>query len=113
MITTQVDIEELVRKELPPLPGSAMKVAALAKDMNSSTRAIANAIGCDPVLAARILKAANSPLYALERRATALPIAVNTLGNNTVHMIVIMSSASDAFFPTPRCRIISCTTTSM
>ena len=95
--TTKLDIELLVSTELPPLPGSAMRVAGLAQDMNASTRAIADAIGLDPVLAARVLRAANSPLYALERRVTALPMAVNALGNHAIHTLVILSAAADSF----------------
>src|SRR5258705_1456649 len=95
MISTQIDIEALLKAELPPLPGSALRVANLAQDMNASTRAVADAIGTDPVLAARILRAANSPMYSSERRVTALPTAVHTLGNNTVHMLVIISVAAD------------------
>jgi putative nucleotidyltransferase with HDIG domain len=65
--------------------------------MNVSTRAIADAIGADPVLAARVLRAANSPLYSLERRVTALPAAVNALGNNAINLLVVIYAASDTF----------------
>ena len=97
LATAKIEIESLVEMELPPLPGSAMRVAALVEDMNSSARVIADAIGSDPVLAARVLRTANSPLYSLERRITALPMAVNALGNHAIHMLVIMSVASDSF----------------
>jgi putative nucleotidyltransferase with HDIG domain len=97
LATAKIDIESLVEVELPPLPGSALRVATLAQDINSSTHAIANAIGCDPILAARILRAANSPLYALERQVTTLPVAVNTMGNHAIHMFVMVYTAADAF----------------
>ena len=97
LATAKIEINSLVEMEVPPLPGSAMRVAALAQDLNASARAIADAIGSDPVLAARILRAANSPLYALERRVTALPVAVNALGNNAIHLLVAVYTASDTF----------------
>lgn len=97
LATAKINIETLVEVELPPLPGSALRVATLAQDINSSTHAIANAIGCDPILAARILRAANSPLYALERQVTTLPVAVNTMGNHAIHMFVMVYTAADAF----------------
>ena len=97
LATAKVSIDSLVETELPPMPGSALRVAALAQDVNSSTRAVADAIGLDPVLAARILRAANSPLYALERRITSLPMAVNALGNHNIHMLVVVYGASEAF----------------
>jgi putative nucleotidyltransferase with HDIG domain len=98
MLTTEkIDIENLVKTELPPLSNSAMRVSTLVQDVNSSTNSIAQAIGFDPVLTARILRAANSPLYAMERRVTTLPSAVNTLGNRTLYALAIISTASDTF----------------
>ena len=97
LATAKIEINALVETELPPLPGSTLRVASLAQDPNSSTRAIASAIGSDPVLAARILRAANSPLYAMEQRVTALPTAVNALGCNTIHLLVVTYAAADTF----------------
>lgn len=98
MITTEkIDIESLVKTELPPLSNAAMKVAALSQDVNSSTHVIAEAIGFDPGLTARILRAANSPLFAMERRIMSLPAAVITLGNKTIHALAVVSTVTDAF----------------
>lgn len=92
-----IDIDALVETELPPLPGSALRVAMLSLDLNVSTTAVAAAIGCDPILAARILRAANSPLYAVERKFTSLPSAVNALGNLAINQLVVIYAVSDAF----------------
>ncbi|MGH9943631.1 MAG: HDOD domain-containing protein [Pyrinomonadaceae bacterium] len=94
--TAKFDIEKVVQTELPPLPGAAMRVASLTQDVNASTRAIADALGADPVLAARVLRAANSPMYSLERRVTALPMAVNALGNHTLNLLSVVSATADA-----------------
>lgn len=92
-----IDIDALVEMELPPLPGSALRVALLSMDMSVSTTAVAEAIGCDPILATRILRAANSPLYAVERSFTSLLSAVNALGNIAINQLVIIYAVSDAF----------------
>jgi len=97
IVTELVDIEALVELELPPLPAVAMRVATLTQDFNSSARAIADAIGCDPALGARVLRAANSPLYYLERDVTTLTMAVNALGNENIHQLVVASAVVDAF----------------
>lgn len=98
MITTEkIDIERLVNTELPPLSSSLVQVSALIRNENASTRAIAEAIGYDPALTARILRAANSPLYAMERRIMSLPSAVITLGNKTLYALAIVSGAADTF----------------
>lgn len=95
--SAQIDLESLIEVELPPLPGVAMRVAALTQDLDASTRRIADAIGCDPALAARVLRAANSPLFCFQRNITALPMAVSALGNETIYSLVFMSAAAEAF----------------
>src|SRR5689334_19523919 len=95
--SAQIDLESLIAVELPPLPGVAMRVAALTQDLDASTRRIADAIGCDPALAARVLRAANSPLFCFQRNITALPMAVSALGNETLYSLVFMSAAAEAF----------------
>lgn len=97
MVKAAVEIDQLVEMELPPLPGSALRVALLSMDMNVSTSAVAEAIGCDPVLTTRILRAANSPLYAVERKFTNLTSAVNALGNLAINQLVVIYAVSDAF----------------
>lgn len=97
MLATKVDVDSIIGAELPPLPSAAMRVAALTQDLNSTSRQICDAIGTDPSLAARVLRAANSPLYAMERRVTALPSAVSLLGNNAIHLLVVISSAGAVF----------------
>lgn len=97
LVNSKIDIEALLKSELPTLPGAAMRVASLAQDFNSSTRSIAEAIGADPALAVRVLKAANSPLYAVERQISTLTAAVQTLGNENIHTLVIISSAARVF----------------
>lgn len=92
-----IDLESLVNLELPGLPDIAMRVAALTQNPDTSTRAIAEAIGYDPILGARVLRAANSPLYYLERDVTTLLMAVNAIGNDGINLMVVASAASDAF----------------
>jgi len=97
-----VDLEALIKIELPPLPGVAMRVASLTQDLDATTRKIADAIGCDPILAARVLRAANSPLYCFERSVTALSVAVSALGNENIYSLVFISAAADAFLKSSR-----------
>src|SRR5215471_11539499 len=95
--SAEVDPESLVEIELPPVPSVAMRVAALTRDMDASTRDIAEALGYDPALAARILRVANSAMYCFERQITALPMAVNALGNENIYSLVFISAAADTF----------------
>ncbi len=93
----KLDIDALVEIELPPLPSAALRVSTLTQDMDASTKQIVDAISLDPLLAARVLRAANSPLYSMERRVTALPMAVHALGNQSIGFLVMVYAASDAF----------------
>lgn len=93
----RVDIETIVRTELPPLPRAALRVAELTEDLTASARAVADTIGADPVLAAKIIRAANSPLYARARAIATLPAAVAALGHHAIHMLVVVLIAFDFF----------------
>lgn len=98
MLTIEkIDIERLAKSDLPTLSTSAMRVSSLMRDENVTTRAVSDALGSDPALAAQVLRAANSPLYALVRRVTTLPAAVNVLGTKTIHALVIISAAANSF----------------
>src|SRR5262245_10707891 len=88
--TAKINIDALVNTTLPPLPGSAMRVASLTQDMNSSAHEIAKAIGTDPVFSGLVMRAANSPLYNLGRSITSLPMAVITLGDRAIHQLAIV-----------------------
>ncbi len=90
-----LDIEALSRIELPSLPAFALQAAKLARDPSTPVRKIADAIGCDPVLAARVLRAANSPLYGFERPVTTLRLAVTALGNNAINNLILIFATAD------------------
>ncbi len=54
--------------DLPTPPGMALRVIALAQDPKADLNATADAINLDPALSARILRIANSPLFASATR---------------------------------------------
>ena len=94
--TAKINIEEVINTELPASPAIAMRVAALTRDLNASTRAIADAIGSDPLLAARVISAANASSHALERRVSALPPAVSAHGNQMIYTLAVSSGVSES-----------------
>jgi len=67
---------------LPTLPAVAMNVIGLARDPEANLGQIATVISQDPALAAKILRIANSPFYALRRRCENLRQALSFLGLN-------------------------------
>lgn len=97
MLTEKVNIEDLVEKALPQSPGNLMRVADLLRDFNTPIRTIIETISYDPVLVTRILRLANSPVYALERNVNSIQAAINTVGTKVVHDIVVIVILSGTF----------------
>ena len=69
-------------RNLPSPPAVALRIIELAQDPGADLNATAQAIGVDPALTARMLRVANSPLYAGRRRVDNLPQALTLLGLN-------------------------------
>lgn len=94
---TKIDIEKLVSMKLPQAPGSIMRISNLLKKENASTRAIAEAISFEPGLVTRIIRLANSPLYALLREVVSVSMAVEAIGTKELENIVMMELTSATF----------------
>lgn len=87
----------MVRAKLPPLPGSVMQISMLLLDYNVSQKKIADAVSCDPMLASRVLRLANSPIYAFQQKISSLTEAVVALGNKTMYELVMIGAVADGF----------------
>lgn len=84
--------------ELPVLPAAAAQVRRIVSD-GGGPRDLAQVLGHDPVLAAAILRHANSAAYAGLREVTDLQQAVTRLGISSVDRTVLALSAKNAFAP--------------
>lgn len=69
-------------RDLPSPPGVALRILALAQDPDVLMATAADTIGLDAALSARMLRIANSPLYASRRRVENLSQALTLLGLN-------------------------------
>lgn len=76
------------RINLPTLPEVALKVREVIEDPNASVARIAITIGSDPVLTARLLQIANSPIYRASTPIENLQNAITRLGQTVVRNIV-------------------------
>ncbi len=74
-----------------------MRITTLLRDYNASMREVTQAISYEPVLVVRILRLANSPVYALERNVTSIQSAISAVGTKAVHDIVMIGLASTTF----------------
>src|SRR5690606_14167290 len=69
-------------RNLPSPPAVALQIIELAQDPDADLATAARVIAMDPALSARLLRVANSPLYAGRRRVETLAQATTMLGLN-------------------------------
>jgi diguanylate cyclase (GGDEF)-like protein len=80
---------------LPSPPGVAVRIIELGQDPTADMQMIADAVSLDPALTTKILRIANSPLYARQRRTENLRQAIILLGlNGTLTLALSFSLVS-------------------
>jgi HD-like signal output (HDOD) protein len=84
-ILEEMESGELV---LPTLPEVALQVRDVAGDPNATSAQLAEIIGTDAALSARLLKVANSPLYRGRIPVETIQMAVSRLGMQMVRNLV-------------------------
>lgn len=76
-------------RNLPSPPGIALRIIELAQDPEADLAAAADIIAIDMALSARMLRIANSPLYASRRRVENLGQALTLLGLNATMSLAL------------------------
>lgn len=89
------ELIELIEK-IKMLPETIQKVDNVFKNPTTTTGDMVKALYSDPLLIARILKLANSPLFGLSRTVTDIAHAVALLGRDVVHTFVVVSIIDEA-----------------
>lgn len=85
-------------KELITLPTIATNVLRMLENDNTDVRDIANIIQSDPALSIKILKIANSPLYATRREINSIQQAIMLIGFNKLINIILGISIFSKFW---------------
>lgn len=96
-LQTKINIEELVKTNIPMMPTSIGRITSLLNNVNVSSRQLTEAIKYDPMLTARLLRLANSPIYSLRKNVTALQQAIEVVGLNSIYEILMLGLAADSF----------------
>jgi len=91
--------EDLVKgsMRLVTLPEIFIRVSRMVDDPRCSAAAIAQALGSDPALTARLLRIANSPFYGFPSRIDTVTRAVTVIGTRGVRDLVLASTAVRIF----------------
>ncbi|NDY42350.1 HDOD domain-containing protein [Dissulfurirhabdus thermomarina] len=84
-------------EELPTLPAVAHRLMALASGEEASAAELTEILGQDPSLTLKILRAANSALFALSVEVTSVRQAVVFLGMDEVRRIALGSVLAERF----------------
>ncbi len=74
-----------------------MRITAMLNDTRVSRSMIVDAISMDPVLSGRLLRLANSPIYALQRSISNLSAAVAAVGNQAISDSMLICGIGDSF----------------
>ena len=99
METSAPSIDLLVARttDLVPMPAVYFEVKRIIDDPDSSIIDLARTIALDPALTAHLLRIVNSSLYAQSRPVETVSRAVNMLGTQQIHDLVLATSLGGAF----------------
>ncbi|MEN0061311.1 MAG: HDOD domain-containing protein [Myxococcota bacterium] len=105
MTVPSIDESETLKRALAAaariatLPQVAARVIELVEDPNSQNAEIEQVIQADPVLSAKILKVANSPMYGFTQKVASVRRAVDLLGHAATRNVTIAVSMAKLFQP--------------
>ena len=85
------------RLQLPALPEAALKIRQVINSQDIGTTDIIQIVQTDPVLSARLVKVANSPLYGTWREIKTIRDAVRRLGLETTRNLSFSLSVKQLF----------------
>jgi len=79
------------------LPAVYLRARAALQDPNASLAEAADVIACDPAMTARLLRIANSAFFGFAAPVQTVARAVNLLGTEQVHDLLLATSVSSVF----------------
>jgi HD-like signal output (HDOD) protein len=85
------------RLVLPSLPDVAVRVGRAMRDETTNARKLANIVQTDPAITTKLVRAANSPLYAGVTPVDSCAAAIVRLGADTTHKLVLTFALRELF----------------
>ncbi len=95
MLAVDALIDEV--NDLLSLPDAAIRLNSLLAEPDATTAQIAEVVGLDAALAARVLRAVNSAYFGLRSRVDTISKAITMIGTSELHSLVLATSAAQAF----------------
>lgn len=81
--------------ELPSPAGIAIRIIELCQDPNTNLGEVASVVGHDPAISAKLMRMANSPLYARQRKIENIRQAISLFGLNGTLTLALGFSVVD------------------
>ena len=81
--------KELANIKLPSPPAIAVRILEAVKKENTSSDELSKIITADPALTYKVLRAANSPIYAIPSKVDTIQRAITVLGFNALKNIAL------------------------
>lgn len=97
LVTALFDDLENDSLSLPSLPAVAVRVGQAMKEETTDAHTLAKIIQSDPAITAKLIHAANSPLYAGASQIDTCSAAVVRLGSDTTHKLVLTFALRELF----------------
>ena len=82
---------------LPSLPDVAVRLGRAMRDESTNARKLAHVIQTDPAITTKLIRAANSPLYAGVTPVDSCAAAIIRLGADTTHKLVLTFALRELF----------------
>lgn len=97
--STRVTPEELISRtaELVSLPDIYVRIKSVIYDPDSAIADVANVLAHDPAICARLLKVANSAFFGGSTKVQTIKAAIQRLGTQQVHDLVLAATISKSF----------------
>ena len=89
------------RVELPTIPRVVQQLIAALRDPDIDSRKIGHILSQDPVLAAKVLRVANSSFFGGERSMASIDAAINMIGLQALTRLVMACGVSASFKEIP------------
>ncbi|MET0020470.1 MAG: HDOD domain-containing protein [Candidatus Thiodiazotropha sp. 6PLUC1] len=93
-LITDLNQDKLV---LPSLPDVAVRVGRAMRDETTNARKLAEIVQTDPAITTKLIRAANSPLYAGVTPVDSCAAAIVRLGADTTHKLVLTFALRELF----------------
>lgn len=95
MAEDMLTLDEIVARttDLPTIPAAALRVLQETESSTSTASSVAQILGTDQALSAKVLRLSNSAYYGLSRRVSNLSEAVVVLGMRAVRNLAIVASS--------------------